>query len=546
MGVIMKRILAILLCIMLITLSLSACGDSSTNGGNSSTADNAGSADNGSNGGSDAAADGQNDAAAKIIAERKESGVYPTVVMAYMNWSGSPAGLTRIQEAISEYTIEKYGIQVELEIMDAASYSQEMTLMLSSGEQVDLFNAITIGYTSSVNKGYCLDLEEEDLIRTYGSGILDTLNADFVDACRISGVLYGLPQQRDMAIGMFGVAIGAEYLDAIGFDYNSMYEEGEEVIYSDFAAIDSIFAQLHEAFPEKYVFTPQEATLSQGPEVDAIGGDTYGVLLDPINSLEVSNLYSSDIFKEFCTMFYNWNRAGYISADALTDDTSATSHAKAGNAMAYFTATKPGIKQQESNLCGREMIVFQMGNDFMKSSAVAAMPWCINSGTEDPAAAMQILEGFYTDPYMSNLLCWGEEGVEYQKMDDGHITFADGVSAENSEYYNNVNWELPNQFIAEIWEGDELDVWERMDDFNNKSTKSKALGFAFDNSAVASEYTALYNVYQEYVFQLMYGYVDPEVGIPEMVSKLEAAGLQKYMDAKEAALREWAEANGVN
>lgn len=542
----MKRILAILLCIMLITLSLSACGDSSTNGGNSSTADNAGSADNGSNGGSDAAADGQNDAAAKIIAERKESGVYPTVVMAYMNWSGSPAGLTRIQEAISEYTIEKYGIQVELEIMDAASYSQEMTLMLSSGEQVDLFNAITIGYTSSVNKGYCLDLEEEDLIRTYGSGILDTLNADFVDACRISGVLYGLPQQRDMAIGMFGVAIGAEYLDAIGFDYNSMYEEGEEVIYSDFAAIDSIFAQLHEAFPEKYVFTPQEATLSQGPEVDAIGGDTYGVLLDPINSLEVSNLYSSDIFKEFCTMFYNWNRAGYISADALTDDTSATSHAKAGNAMAYFTATKPGIKQQESNLCGREMIVFQMGNDFMKSSAVAAMPWCINSGTEDPAAAMQILEGFYTDPYMSNLLCWGEEGVEYQKMDDGHITFADGVSAENSEYYNNVNWELPNQFIAEIWEGDELDVWERMDDFNNKSTKSKALGFAFDNSAVASEYTALYNVYQEYVFQLMYGYVDPEVGIPEMVSKLEAAGLQKYMDAKEAALREWAEANGVN
>ena len=542
----MKRILAILLCIMLITLSLSACGDSSTNGGNSSTADNAGSADNGSNGGSDAAADGQNDAAAKIIAERKESGVYPTVVMAYMNWSGSPAGLTRIQEAISEYTIEKYGIQVELEIMDVASYSQEMTLMLSSGEQVDLFNAITIGYTSSVNKGYCLDLEEEDLIRIYGSGILDTLNADFVDACRISGVLYGLPQQRDMAIGMFGVAIGAEYLDAIGFDYNSMYEEGEEVIYSDFAAIDSIFAQLHEAFPEKYVFTPQEATLSQGPEVDAIGGDTYGVLLDPINSLEVSNLYSSDIFKEFCTMFYNWNRAGYISADALTDDTSATSHAKAGNAMAYFTATKPGIKQQESNLCGREMIVFQMGNDFMKSSAVAAMPWCINSGTEDPAAAMQILEGFYTDPYMSNLLCWGEEGVEYQKMDDGHITFADGVSAENSEYYNNVNWELPNQFIAEIWEGDELDVWERMDDFNNKSTKSKALGFAFDNSAVASEYTALYNVYQEYVFQLMYGYVDPEVGIPEMVSKLEAAGLQKYMDAKEAALREWAEANGVN
>lgn len=108
-----------------------------------------------------------------------------------------------------------------------------------------------------------------------------------------------------------------------------------------------------------------------------------------------------------------------------------------------------------------------------------------------------------------------------------------------------MNWELPNQFIAEIWEGDELDVWERMAEFNSGAVKSKALGFSFDNSAVSSEYTALTNVYNEYVKALFFGFTDPETGIPELQEKLEAAGLQKYMDAKQAALDEWAAANGI-
>ena len=177
--------------------------------------------------------------------------------------------------------------------------------------------------------------------------------------------------------------------------------------------------------------------------------------------------------------------------------------------------------------------------------SIAGMPWCINSNTADPVAAMKVLNALYTDPYLSNLLCWGEEGVEYVKTDDGHITFAEGVDAQNSEYYNNVNWQTPNQFIAEIWEGDSLDIWDRMEDFNANSVKSKALGFSFDNSAVASAYTALTNVYKEYVLALTYGFTNPDTGIPELVEALKSAGLDDYIAAKQEALDAWAEASGV-
>ena len=95
------------------------------------------------------------------------------------------------------------------------------------------------------------------------------------------------------------------------------------------------------------------------------------------------------------------------------------------------------------------MVVFCLEEGaFRPSNTTTSLLWCINQNVEDPVAAMQIYNAFFTDEYLSNLMCWGEEGKEYVKTEDGHITFPEGVDAQNSEYYNIVNWELPNQFIA--------------------------------------------------------------------------------------------------
>lgn len=537
----MKKLLALMM-VLVLSLSLAACG---TSGEDSESTDSSKDSNSSSESNGETSSTNNLSVGDEAIASRKASGEVPTIVMAFMNWAGKPASLERIEDVMSEYTIEKLGVKVQLEILDIASYSQSMTLSLSSGEHVDIFSPIVLGYTSAINKGYTLDLEEDGLIQTYGEGILETMNEAYVEACRVGGVLYGLPQQRDMAIGQGGFAIGAEYLDGIGFDYQSMYKDGEEVIYTDLATIEDIFTQMKETYTDMHVFAPSSTNLGQHNAYDPIGGDDFGVLVDPQNRLDVEDLWSSDLFRNFADRMYRWNQAGFISKDALTDDTAPTAQVKAGTAIAYATATKPGIKAQETGLCGRPMIIFQTGEDFLKSSAVSSMPWSINSGTEYPIASMQLLNMFYTDPYMSNLLCWGEEGVEYQKVDGDFITFADGIDASNSGYYNNVNWLMPNQFIAHVWEGNEADIWERMETFNNDSIKSKALGFAFDNSSVSTEYTALMNVYNEYGLQIIMGFADPAVAIPEMYDKLIASGLEIYMAAKQEALTEWAQVNGV-
>ena len=122
----MKKVLASLLCGALAVGCLAGCG------GGGDTGETGGSAGGGNAGGASGTE------AAGGSAGGNASGDYPTVVMAYMNWAGAPAGLERIQGLINDYTEENLGVSFELEIMDSASYSQNMKLMLSSGEQIDL------------------------------------------------------------------------------------------------------------------------------------------------------------------------------------------------------------------------------------------------------------------------------------------------------------------------------------------------------------------------------------------------------------------------
>jgi len=555
-----KKLITVLLCLTTAGSLLAGCGENSgsteTSYSESAAASEGNTSDDSADSASaDAAGDeestaAENDEAAKAIADRKakaqKDGEYEKIVVGFFDWTGTPAGIDRINEALSKHTEDTLGLDVELQIIDSAAYGDDMKLMLSSGEQMDLFNTCIIGYSTCINNGYVLDLEEDGLFDKYGDGIRQYVRQDYLDACRVGGTLYGVPPIKDYAIQTSAVCIGQEYLDGIGYDASGLKLDDNGYPIATWDDIEDIFAKLHEKYPDKYVFAIQDNLLTQGSCVDNIGGDYYGTLLDPANSLDVSDVYSSDIFKEWCERTYSWNQKGYISADAMTDDTGASARVKSGAYLAMMACSKPGYKTQISGECGRDMAVFDVGQSFMSSSSVSSFPWCINQNTEDPAAAMQVLNALYSDPIVSDLICWGQEGKEFKVNEDGTITFADGVDSTNSEYYPNVLWLMPNPYIAHVWEGDPLNIGEMMAEFNdNCPNKSKALGFTWDNSDYAAEFTALQNAYDQYGKQVTYGFVNPEEGIAELESALKDAGLDEYMDAKQKALDEWAAQNNV-
>ena len=469
--------------------------------------------------------------------EYEKTGEYTKITYAIYTWTGRPVGIERIQESMNKILREKLCLEIELLALDFASYRQDIQLYLTNkNKQIDWYGGNVLGYTSCVNNGFCYDLDENGLLSTYGPGIEELVPEKYREACKYAGHLYGLPPIKDYAITTAAIVIGKEYLDAIGYEYKE--DENQEVP-STWNEIELIYTQLHRKFPDLNVFAVSDNQFGQGSIVDNLGNDWFGVLLDPTKDRKVVNLMESDVWMETVQRMYKWNRMGFIPADALTDKTSSSARIKSGTYMSMLAQSKPGYKTQISGECGREMIVFRLGRNIIKSSGITSVITCLNSATADPVAAVQLMNELYTDPKLSTLLVWGEEGKDYVTDPDGHIHFPEGVDSQNAEWYHTMNWEMPNQYICPVWVGDSPDLGSQVLDFNANAETSIALGFTFDNSAYTAEYAALQNIFDEYANQLLFGFLDPVSGTAEFNEKLKKAGLNKYIAEKQRQFDVW-------
>lgn len=454
-----------------------------------------------------------------------------TVTVAFLAFTPPSETATKAVEDAMNEILNPQGLAIDLLIMDPASYGQQIPLMLAGGEKVDAFSCLGMSFTSMANSGYMFDLEEDGLLETYGQGIIETMG-EFIDGCRVGGVLYGLPQQRDYA-SPNGWAIIGEYLDAIGYEYDA-----GSVNHITAEELEDIFARLHAQYPEKDVIVCQGVARTSIIN-DYPGGDWYGVLMSPSESLELTDLFETPEYLAYCQQFYDWNKKGYISADALTDTNGSFALVSSGKAMAYQVGLKPGMALQESTSNGKATIMFQIEDEYVLASGTfAQMPWCINSNTFVPEATMKVLNLLYTDATLETLLCYGVEGKDYVIDPDGFLNYPEDTT---DIFHPNVLPFMQNEFLTPVWAGNSATVWEETKAMNEGAILSLANGFGFDNTVVSTELTALNNVYEEYRYQLEYGFIDPAAGITEMVNKMKAVGLDKYIAEKQAQLNNWAE-----
>lgn len=307
----MKKILALMMCFGLAAGTLAGCGggQSETAGDDAaaSVADDSGDAGNGTGANAGESAEG-------LITDFGGE----TIVVALYCADDSVPGKDRVLGKISEYYLDTYNINVEFITSLMGDYTQSVNMMLSSGEQVDIFSSGVMNFSNTVANESTYDLNEDNLLNNYGKDIVELIDPQFLNGCVVNGTLYGIPCMRDLATGMWCVVVDKEYMDGIGYDYSNInMEEANPATPED---MTELFTQLHEAYPDVNVVYPWNyGYLGQKLAYDAIGGDVFGVLLDPANSLEVSNLFTSDMFKDYCQLMYEWQQAGFMSKDAATE-----------------------------------------------------------------------------------------------------------------------------------------------------------------------------------------------------------------------------------
>ena len=522
-----KRTLALILSALTAATVFASCSDSS--GGSSAASESSAS-------GSETAGTETGETSGDSDLREEE---LVTLDIVCMSSGKNEPDITDVENAMNEILEEKLNCNVDLTFIAYANYADQISLLLSSGEDADLLPVYLIPLSTCANAGQIMPLD--DLIDQYGQGIKDQLG-DYVDCGRIDGVLYGVTTARDLANSQ-GFAYKVDVAEEVGFDADSIETLDD---------LETELMKVKEANPDMWPVAVSAGENIRNWGWDPLGDDTVnlGVLVDPTDPT-VSNLYESDLYKDLATEMYNWMQEGLIQADAVNTTETATTLMTAGTAFGYFTNLKPGYAEENSSSLGYEIAVVDIIPALACTNNVSRATWTISSGCDNPEAAMKVLNELYTNPELSNLYMYGIEGVHYKVLEEGGasngqdiITWADGLDASTSNYAKSGTWIMPNQFIGNVWEGSAPDVWDQQREFNDTAQKSAAFGFTYDSLPVTNEVTACTNVVSKYHKALLCGALDPATTLDQFNEELYAAGLQNIIDEKQSQLDAWLETQG--
>ena len=493
-----KRILAAMLTLSMV-VSMTACGNSEAGG-------------------------------SKDSAKNNGNGDEPYTVTMVLNGSTQPDE-ERIEQKINEILEPELNANLDIVVLPWASASQQLQLMLSGDEKIDVFYTQATNAVQYMNAGQIIDMSE--LIDKYGTNIKQIYGEDIAKINQIEGFVYGVPNQIERG-SIPAVFMRKDLVEKYNIDTSQIKEPKD---------LESVFETVKAGEPDMtmlYSINDGDTPVTRLFRGDTLSDNNYlGVLMDQTNSTKLENFFATDWFKDTTTMLYNWYQKGYISQDAGTNTENWRTVCKAGNLFSLFFSYHPGTPVEFESSTGYDFEIVPFYNEpIINSSSYNGVTFSIAQNSENPEKTMEVLDYIYGSSEIMNLLNWGEQDKDYviEDADNGIINFPEGITSDNAGYNLNLGWELPNQFIAYKWTGSDPKLWEKMEEFNSSAKSSKAVGFLFDSSNYSSEIAALSNIVKQYSGALYSGSGDPDELIPELLEALDDAGINEVIQAKQEQL----------
>lgn len=510
------KIISMLLLVVMLMSMLAACasGNKTNNSGSTEPAPPSGTATD--------ATENTNDATKEPF----------EVTMAMPVFGAIPKDMEAVQAEINKITKEKINTTVKILPISIGAWGQQMNLMTSGAEKLDMYFAFGVAYASDVALGKAAELD--GLMEQYGQDLKKQFDPDYLKAAMINGKTYGVPIVKDYTIGNQGIVMRKDLVEKHNIDVASI---------KTIEDLDAIFQTIKNN-------EPSIAPLGVGITIPT---DTYfkydklgnrlGVLPGYDNGLKVENLFELQEYEDLLNILHRWFKAGYITKDAATSQVPGLELMKANKTFAYFFNNKPGGVERESRMSGKDLVfVPLLSESYATTGDVIAGLWSISSNSTNPERTMMFMNLMYSDPAIANLLLWGVEGQHYVKVSENVIDYPSGIEA-GSVGYANLDWLIGNSFMTYVFKTDLQDKWQLSAEANANAKKSKALGFAFDAEPVKNEITAINNVVEQYAKGLETGTLNPADKLAEFRAKLKAAGIDKVIAEKQKQLDAWAAAN---
>ena len=550
-----KKTGALLLAMVLVAGSMAACGNSEGSDAGNAAQGNTEAADT-SAGAGESTADGSTEAASDSNAsggDAAASGTYNVtwddmedIIVVYPSMGAIPTGLQEVEDAINEITEAEINTHVTLNMIEVGNYDQQMNLMISSSEPVDLMITLPGGTTAlsaMTSQKQLMDIT--DLLSEYAPEALAGVG-DVIKGTQLDGGTYAFPAYRSFSSAIY-INMRTDVLEETGIDPSTLKTADD---------FEELFAKVTELHPEMTpVATGSQKILTAPYLIDTEGNFVkYDGLGDGDNSLvgimegdgtTIQNNYTRQVYIDTSLRFKEWYDNGWVYADGANYKETQEALIAGGACFGLFKCFATGAESTESASCGYDMTIIQIDpSPEINTGMLRKFSWAVPVTATEPEAAVKFMNLLFTDEEIVNLITWGIEGTHYQVLEDGTIDFMDGQDANTSGYYiGDETAILGNGFLAKVWTGNSPTLREDTYEVNMNATVSPYTGFSFNSEGFENQVAAITQTIQQYRPSFGCGLYTEDY-YNEFISKLEDNGVNEYIAYIQEQFNAWLAENG--
>lgn len=456
---------------------------------------------------------------------------------------------TAVLEQVNAYLAEKINATLDVIWGTWGDFDANSTMSLNAGDPIDMYFTCSWSqdeYNAYAKKGMWVRLDDpnNNLIEKYASDLWATLPQVLTDGATITGSdgvgVYAVPGYKDIATQNCW-DVNVDLLTKYGYTL-------DDIRNADYYSFGDILRTVKEGEGDSFYPLLVEGMVLERMVTNSIivAGDSgstnlLSYYLNPVDTAELGsygnvllNKFATDEYRRFVEKTREYYLAGYIDPGLAVADTANDLRKNKQLTGQYLIGTQSyslGYELQASQERGIHVEMVPCTPAYVDTTSSQGAMVAISTASANPDRAMMFLNLLNTDPYLMTLLNYGVEGVHYTLNADGLVEFTD----KRADYQPWTNG-MGNVTLLTPTAAQGKDFWATFKAYYGEAHRIPIIGFTFDTTGVQVEMSALANVAAEYALALDTGAVDPAEKLPEFLAKLDAAGMQAYLDDANAQL----------
>ena len=449
------------------------------------------------------------------------------VVINYMTTGDKPSGelAATVDAALAELNdilTEKINAELQIYYISWTDYLSNYNLTLAQMDgSVDLVGTASdwLDAWPNAKNGAFLELSEE-MLQTYAPKTWASVSPEHWELCKYDGEIYLMPEDNYAQWTNHGFIYRLDWAKEAGLadgvqswgDLTTYFKYVKET-YPDITPWDSDGTQYGQ-MAGGWITSHSDYVSIDGISANAMWGGTK----DDLYTIYSPYMTETDSLVEYAKMMKEWDEIGVWQTDVLNNTASTNRddyrvgkvaaeqhHTQTWTDLVSHTTQNTIYDTDEDAETGFFYFGQETGNVVALNITHGAM--AVSAGSENPERALMVYDMIRNDQECYQLLCYGQEGVSWEKTDDGMKTTPEGYNADTQ----NVNG------VTNFWWGrnDDLEIrdasrnWEKIDalyaEYDSKKIDYPYGQFILNNDNIQSYIANINEIYTNYMKQISFG-----------------------------------------